>query len=78
VDVRNFCLLTSDITDESENNYSIFPNPANNLVTIKGTSSISSIVIHDISGRMVQSIQPNTMQVELSTLELSAGGAIDS
>lgn len=57
---------------EKENEVKIFPNPANELVTIESNKSIKNIQIFSINGSKVygdQLIQKDTLQLDISTFE---------
>lgn len=50
--------------DEIENNIKIYPNPAKDLITIKGIEKVSSAHIYTLTGRYMKSNRnPNTIDV---------------
>lgn len=51
----------------------IYPNPANYLVTIKSSLSIDKIELIDIYGKKVKEIQPNATEIQTNVSDLSSG-----
>lgn len=61
---------TLSTTDFFKNNFSIYPNPANNVVTVSknNTAEISSINITDINGRIVKEVVNGLTTINVSDL----------
>ena len=59
------------ITEQNKNSFSIHPNPANEIITIKSKNqlSYSSISIYDLSGKMVLELFTETEQIDISNLD---------
>ena len=51
----------------------IFPQPANDGVTLRCEERIKELVLYDAVGTMVRRLQPNRMELSLSTNELASG-----
>ncbi len=53
-------------------NISIFPNPANNILNIKGTNAINAVTIYDLNGRLLKQLSfpqaKNTHQIDIDRL----------
>ncbi len=54
------CEFIVDIDEIAFQKIVAYPNPANSVLTIKGTDQMSSINISDMSGRIVHTIKPNS------------------
>lgn len=62
---------TEEVFEEEDGTTILFPNPAEELISINTTleKSIDKIEIHTVSGRFVQTINPQLMQnIDISTL----------
>ena len=69
-------LLQNDTFDVAATNFSVFPNPANDFVTISNSENISvnSISITDLNGRVVkQNTYSNGTNVQVNISDLSSG-----
>jgi hypothetical protein len=69
-------LLQNDTFDVATTNFSVFPNPANDFVTISNSENISvnSISITDLNGRVVkQNTYSNVTNVQVNISDLSSG-----
>ena len=51
----------------------IYPNPTNNIWNLSHTTTIDSVELMDITGKMIQSYNPNAAQFELDGTSLSNG-----
>ena len=60
---------TLEIDTESKSNFTFFPNPVNNVLTIKAQASIDSITVYNMLGQAVVRSTPNTND---STVDMSA------
>jgi hypothetical protein len=67
------CPSTNGIDENTLNNVSISPNPANDVVNVSSTNVISEINIIDLSGKLVKTINCNTNSTVISIGELNAG-----
>jgi len=65
-----------DVGDSKIDGFSLYPNPAQNTITVKATNSIETIEIYSVLGSLVkkQSIGRRNMQIDIS--ELSNGAYI--
>lgn len=68
-----FCLTDVGINESAASKVILYPNPANELLTIQHKEIIQSISIRDITGKLILSFTPNAMQAELNTVSLANG-----
>ncbi|MDR0365168.1 MAG: C25 family cysteine peptidase [Bacteroidales bacterium] len=61
-----------DNSSDSVNDYRIYPNPAQNQITVAG-KDIDRIVIFDISGRIVGNIESNNASIHISLSQYESG-----
>lgn len=59
--------------NDNENNVSIYPNPANNVVNVNATSNINNVEIFNMMGQKVAAFDANDTNVQISTTALSNG-----
>lgn len=65
---------TAGITDLSGNAFTIYPNPADNLLTIAGSTTLDKIEIADINGRIVKSVSvEDAVQASVNVSDLASG-----
>jgi predicted outer membrane repeat protein len=67
---------TLSINDDlNKNEFTIYPNPADQILTIRSNTTIGRITIYDLNGRLLQTLYPNsnTMIYLLSVSALSKG-----
>lgn len=59
----------------SENNFSVFPNPTNNVINFSNNvnATVNTIEIFDLNGRIIKSIKINATEGQVSVSDLSAG-----
>jgi uncharacterized repeat protein (TIGR03803 family) len=69
-DINNFILFNdiyTSVQDKSkESNINLYPNPANNYITITGLSDINSIEIYNSKGQIMKSESHKTNQIDVS------------
>ncbi|WP_333878719.1 T9SS type A sorting domain-containing protein [Flavobacterium sp.] len=67
--------FTSTLTAAAHrlDNLKIYPNPSANNWTFLHTTTIDSVQLFDISGKVLQSVEPNATEFELSGNELPSG-----
>jgi hypothetical protein len=53
--------------------FSVYPNPTKNNWNIKSNTTISSIMVYDILGKLVSTLAPNATNAEISTDNITAG-----
>lgn len=53
--------------------FSAYPNPTNNQWNITATQNITSVALFDVSGKQIQTVQPNAMTVSIDASALSNG-----
>ncbi|MDD3630673.1 MAG: T9SS type A sorting domain-containing protein [Bacteroidales bacterium] len=75
-----YALFIDDITIdfsnsivENENNFSIYPNPANDLLIINSAISMNQITIINNIGQVVMNVEPNTDTYQINTSTLPEG-----
>ncbi len=75
-----YALFIDDITIdfsnsivENENNFSIYPNPANDLLIINSAISMNQITIINNLGQVVMNVEPNTDTYQINTSTLPEG-----
>jgi hypothetical protein len=61
------CAIVQSVT-EMEASFSLYPNPANDRVTISGWDTNASVTITDISGRIVRQEQLRSNQIDTAML----------
>lgn len=62
---------TLGINQNTPNSFVVFPNPTNNIVTVKSTNGIQNIALYDMNGRILQNIisdNNNEQSIDLSNL----------
>lgn len=67
------CSLLGVDENKLEANFSVYPNPTNNFITIDAETSISRFELFDIQGRSVFSNTPNVSTTTLSLENYSSG-----
>ncbi len=68
-----FCLTATLVSEENRTGVSLFPNPSSNLVTIRHKTKIENVILRDMMGKIVYTINPNSTTVEISTAQMSNG-----
>ncbi|MBP5649964.1 MAG: choice-of-anchor J domain-containing protein [Bacteroidales bacterium] len=61
------------IADAENNNVSVYPNPANNVINVNSTSNISNVEIYTITGQKVGDFTANSNHTAISTSNLTNG-----
>ena len=62
--------VTLGVSENSLNKFSVFPNPASDIIQIRGvTSEVSSTLIFSVTGRVVYSAISNSETIEISNLD---------
>ena len=76
----NFRMKIDDISvtpgvgiNDNENNVSIYPNPANNVINVNAASNINNVEIFNMMGQRVAVIDANDTNVQINTTALSNG-----
>ncbi len=59
--------------NDNENNVSIYPNPANNVVNVNAASNINNVEIFNMMGQKVAAFDANDTNVQINTTALSNG-----
>jgi hypothetical protein len=66
--------LTIDDINGTQNNFIIYPNPAQEQLTIRSESKIESIKIYDLFGRLVKTIfSDNILSETINIVDLTSG-----
>lgn len=75
-----FCLdeismgVWDNIDELTQNTFSFFPNPTNNVLNIKSENAIEQLSITDMSGRTIKTInRKNTKQTSIDVADLTSG-----
>ena len=61
------------IADVENNNVSIYPNPADNVINVNATSNISNVEVYTIAGQKVGDFTANSTNTAISTSNLTNG-----
>ncbi len=69
----SFIYTTTGIEKEVFGNMTIYPNPANDVLTIKDIPNHSTLSIYDIQGRFIKNIQLNSTIETFNVADLGAG-----
>lgn len=64
---------TTSVAEVSNNEVSVYPNPANNVVNVNANSNIDNVEIYSISGQKVGDFSANGTTTSINTESLSAG-----
>ncbi|WP_417365267.1 T9SS type A sorting domain-containing protein [Flavobacterium beibuense] len=48
-----------------DNSIKVYPNPAKDVLSVKGDVNLSSVSLYDIQGRLLQTVMPNDVQVTI-------------
>jgi Secretion system C-terminal sorting domain len=67
------CEFVVSIDEIAIPQFKVYPNPASNELNIQCKSSIHSIEISDLTGRIVFTLQPNANQIVLNLESFSTG-----
>lgn len=59
--------------NENDNNVSLYPNPANNVLNVNANSNINSVEVFNMMGQRVAVIDANDTNVQINTTDLSNG-----
>ena len=63
----------NNVSEITENNISIYPNPANDFVKISGNDNINSIKVYNCLGMMVEEIEVDANEAEINTSDYNTG-----
>jgi len=66
-------MLCTGLSEIDNNSFSVFPNPANDIVTIQSDKEIASVLVYDYSGKLVRMVEPNSFATKLDVSDLVAG-----
>lgn len=72
-EITEFCISATNTKEFNAPVFSVFPNPASNFVNVRSGGVITSIVIRDVTGRLLQTIVPFTNIAEINTSSLADG-----
>jgi choice-of-anchor B domain-containing protein len=64
---------TTDISENTKEEFSLYPNPSNEKITIENAEIDSYIHIRDLNGKVQKTIQVSTSKMEIDLQFLSAG-----
>jgi lysyl endopeptidase len=68
-----FILSSVLITENANLNVSVYPNPAKDFVTVNAPERINKIVIHDVLGKTILTIDSNNQKQEINITSLEVG-----
>lgn len=68
-----FTVATLSNPENSISNLKIYPNPTNSIWKFEHITSIDTIELFDVSGKIIQYFQPNSNQFDLDATTLSSG-----
>ena len=54
-------------------NFSYYPNPVNDILTLSYSNVISEVVVYNLLGQQVASVKPNATQTQVDLSALTAG-----
>ncbi len=72
-DIKFASSETSDVSDNTIENLSYFPNPVKDNFIIKSSEKINNIHVIDLLGRIVMNVYPNSTETALNTSDLASG-----
>ncbi|NNL15612.1 MAG: T9SS type A sorting domain-containing protein [Flavobacteriaceae bacterium] len=64
---------TLGVNDLNINDFSIYPNPSNNVWNINGQETINEVQVHDVLGKRVMTLTPKTNEVSIDASTLPKG-----
>ena len=70
---KSIQLKTSDIKSYNQNKIHIYPNPANDFVTIESYRELGDIIIKDITGKIIYQFATNNKNIQINTSQLTEG-----
>ncbi len=65
--------ITTDISENTKEKFSLYPNPSNEKITIENAEIDSYVNIRDLNGKIQKTIQVSTSKMEIDLQSLSAG-----
>jgi choice-of-anchor B domain-containing protein len=65
--------ITTDILENTKEEFSLYPNPSNDKITIENAEIDSYLHIRDLNGKVQKTIQVSTSKMEIDLQFLSAG-----
>jgi choice-of-anchor B domain-containing protein len=65
--------ITTDISENTKEKFSLYPNPSNEKITIKNAEIDSYVHIRDLNGKIQKTIQVSTSKMEIDLQCLTAG-----
>lgn len=71
--VENVWGTTSIFDVKAEFAYSMYPNPANDFLTVANTADVSQVDIYDVTGKMVMTVNVASENVTLNVSDLNTG-----
>lgn len=66
-------ILPTATQESSVGTVNVYPNPANEMVTVQSSSAISQVNFYDLDGRLVATHACNSKSIEIDIAELPAG-----
>ena len=71
--IDNFLVDNELSINEYNDNVSVYPNPANNMVTVNATSNINTVEVFNMMGQRVAAFDANDTNIQINTTALSNG-----
>lgn len=69
----SFSMAQLSVSDISYSDFTYYPNPVNNQLTLKASTSIENIKIYNLSGQIITSLEPGSVQANVESENWSAG-----
>lgn len=66
-------MLCTGINEIENNSLIVFPNPANNFVTIQSDKEIKSILVYDYSGKLIRMIETTSFETTIDINDFAKG-----
>ena len=63
----------NSIAEQVQNSLQVYPNPTSGLVTIQSGAQIDEVIVYDMTGRAVQTLNLSTVLVDLNLSALAQG-----
>lgn len=64
------------VTDVNKNKFTVYPNPAVDVINISGDKEITSVQVYDYSGKSLLSSPANSKKLQLDVSSLSKGNYV--
>jgi hypothetical protein len=72
-ETTEFCISATGTEEHQMAQFAMFPNPAGSYVRIQAVSQIAAVMMRDVTGRIVATYAPNSMQAEMMLTQFADG-----